>query len=195
MKKARKVLLAVLCAALLVGASVAGTLAYMQSSATVTNTFTTGNVDITMDETKVDLYGVAVADAARVTRNEYKLIPGHEYTKDPTIHVTSTSEDCWLVVKIQNDLGADVRFTPGANWEGLDGDLTGTSYWLYKESVSGDTGANIQVFDKFTYTSDTPTVADVEDKTITVTAYAIQADGIEKDSVWTTVQDAFGITP
>lgn len=193
MKKARKVLLAVLCAALLVGASVAGTLAYMQSSATVTNTFTTGNVDITMDETKVDLYGAKVAEADPVTRNEYKLIPGHEYIKDPTIHVTSTSEDCWLVVKIQNDLGEDVAFTPGANWEKQQGELAGTSYWLYKASVSG--GANIQVFDKFTYTSGTPTVADVTDKAITVTAYAIQADGIAKDSVWTTVQDAFGITP
>lgn len=194
MKKARKVLLAVLCAALLVGASVAGTLAYMQSSATVTNTFTTGNVDITMDETKVDLYGEAVAEAAPVTENSYKLIPGHEYIKDPTIHVTNTSEDCWLVVKIQNDLGEDVTFTPNtANWEKLQGELTGTSYWLYKESVSG--GANIQVFDKFTYTSNTPTVDDVTGKTITVTAYAIQADGIAKTSVWTTVQDAFSITP
>lgn len=194
MKKTRKVLLAVLCAALLVGASVAGTLAYMQSSATVTNTFTTGNVDITMDETKVDLYGEAVAEAAPVTENSYKLIPGHEYIKDPTIHVTNTSEDCWLVVKIQNDLGEDVTFTPNtANWEKLQGELTGTSYWLYKESVSG--GANIQVFDKFTYTSNTPTVDDVTGKTITVTAYAIQADGIAKTSVWTTVQDAFSITP
>lgn len=194
MKKTRKVLLAVLCAALLVGASVAGTLAYMQSSATVTNTFTTGNVDITMDETKVDLYGEAVAEAAPVTENSYKLIPGHEYIKDPTIHVTNTSEDCWLVVKIQNDLGEDVTFTPNtANWEKLQGELTGTSYWLYKESVSG--GANIQVFDKFTYTSNTPTVDDVTGKTITVTAYAIQADGIAKTSVWTAVQDAFSITP
>lgn len=193
MKTARKVLLTVLCAALLVGASVAGTLAYMKSSATVTNTFTTGNVDITMDETKVDLYGNAVANADPVTANEYKLIPGHEYTKDPTIHVTSTSEDCWLVVKIQNDLGADVTFSPDTdNWTKLQGELTGTSYWVYKTSVAG--GANIKVFDKFTYTSGTPAVADVTNKAITVTAYAIQADGIEQDNVWTTVKDAFGIT-
>ena len=43
MKNAKKVLLLVLCAVLLVGASVAGTVAYLTATDSVENTFTVGN--------------------------------------------------------------------------------------------------------------------------------------------------------
>ena len=55
MKTKRKALLLSLCAVLLVVASVMGTMAYLTStSATVTNTFTVGNVGITLDEAPVN---------------------------------------------------------------------------------------------------------------------------------------------
>ena len=53
-KNLKKVLLLVLCAALLVSVTVAGTVAYLTSTAKVENTFTVGKVKITMDESKVD---------------------------------------------------------------------------------------------------------------------------------------------
>ena len=54
MKKAKKVVALALCAVMLVVGSVAGTMAYLTSNDSVTNTFTVGNVVITLDETNVD---------------------------------------------------------------------------------------------------------------------------------------------
>lgn len=96
MKTGKKALLMTLCAVLLIVASVMGTVAYLTSSDTVTNTFTVGNVKITLDEAKVDEYGVAASPAVRVDANTYKLLPGHEYTKDPTVTVVKGSEKSYI---------------------------------------------------------------------------------------------------
>ena len=50
MKARSKALLLTLCAVLLVAASVLGTAAYLTSTESVTNTFSVGQVKITMDE-------------------------------------------------------------------------------------------------------------------------------------------------
>ena len=101
MKKTNKVLLLGLCAVLLVAASVLGTVAYLTSSDSVTNTFTVGSVAITLDEQDVDN---STEGADRDQANAYKLMPGHTYTKDPIVHVASTSEDCYLFVKVTNEI-------------------------------------------------------------------------------------------
>lgn len=92
----RKFLLMLSSALLLVSLTVGATVAYLTSTDSVTNTFTVGKVNITMDETDVDEYGVAIENAARVEENEYKLLPGHSYTKDPTITVTNGSEPAYI---------------------------------------------------------------------------------------------------
>ena len=100
MKTKSKALLLTLCAVLLVAASVLGTMAYLTSTDEVQNTFTVGQVKITLDEAKVTTDGEPVEGAARVTENSYKLMPGHTYTKDPTIHVDAASEDCFIRAKV-----------------------------------------------------------------------------------------------
>ncbi|MFW5617798.1 MAG: SipW-dependent-type signal peptide-containing protein [Prevotella pectinovora] len=100
MKTRSKALLLTLCAVLLVTASVLGTMAYLTSTASVENTFTVGSVKITLDEAKVTTDGKPVGGAARVAENSYKLMPGHTYTKDPTIHVDAASEDCFIRAKV-----------------------------------------------------------------------------------------------
>lgn len=174
MKKAKQILALVLCAVLLVGASVAGTVAYLTSQDTVTNTFTVGEVNITLDEAKVDEYGTADASAERVNANTYKLIPGHTYTKDPTVHVALGSEACWLFVKIENGLD------PNATINGLDTNgwtqIEGTNFWAYKGAIVG-ADSSVKVFDTFTYSSDITDPSADAAKEIVVTAYAIQADG------------------
>ena len=77
-----KPLLTLCCALLLVAAGVFGTLAYLTGTDTVNNTFTVGNVKITLDEAKVTTDGTPVEGADRVKANEYHLLPGHTYTKD-----------------------------------------------------------------------------------------------------------------
>lgn len=179
MKSKKKVFVTVLCAAALVVASVLGTMAYLTSQTeTVTNTFTVGNVEITLDETDVTPMGVKDTDA-RVKGNEYKLIPGHTYIKDPTVHVDTDSEESWLFVKVVDeiaDIEADttVAAQMAANgWTAVEG---ATNVYAYKDTVTA--GQDINVFENFTIKGNAA-VADYADKTITIKAYAIQADGFD----------------
>lgn len=95
MKTKSKALLLTLCAVLLVAASVLGTMAYLTSTDTVTNTFTIGKVEITLDETDV-----TNPNGPRVKANSYKLMPGTTYTKDPTVTVKAGSEESYVRMKV-----------------------------------------------------------------------------------------------
>lgn len=95
MKTKSKALLLTLCAVLLVAASVLGTMAYLTSTDTVTNTFTVGKVKITLDETDV-----TNPNGPRVKANSYKLMPGTTYTKDPTVTVKAGSEESYVRMKV-----------------------------------------------------------------------------------------------
>lgn len=109
---------------MLFGMTVAGTLAWLQAeSETVTNTFTVGDINIKLDEADVNLnildgegnvIGVkytefvdeennevaTVEKANRVQENEYKLIPGSEYFKDPMVTVEAGSEPCYVYITV-----------------------------------------------------------------------------------------------
>lgn len=99
MKTKSKALLLTLCAVLLVAASVLGTMAYLTSTDTVTNTFTVGKVSIKLDEAKVDELGNVVSND-RVQANEYKLMPSRTYTKDPTVTVLNGSDAAYVRMKV-----------------------------------------------------------------------------------------------
>ena len=108
MKTKSKALLLTLCAVLLVAASVMGTMAYLTSNDEVVNTFTVGSVNIKLDEAKVDDDGKAVAGADRVKANEYKLLPGLTYTKDPTVTVLDGSEESYVRMKVTFNNAAQI---------------------------------------------------------------------------------------
>mgnify|MGYP000203970499 CR=1 FL=1 len=204
-----KALLVVACALLLVAASVFGTMAYLTSTDEVKNTFTVGKVEITLDEAKVDQNGTAVTPAERVKTNSYKLLPGHTYTKDPTVTVLSGSESSYVKMTVTfskaNELdaifaptGADLTsifkgYDP-ANWiaKGNTKDTTANTrtyeFW-YKEAVGAPEGnvALDALFDSITVpgTITAEQLATIEGMTITVNAYAIQADGFANaDAAW-----------
>ena len=185
MKTRNKAVLLSLCAVLLVAASVFGTYAYLTSTTEkVTNTFTVGNVKITLDEAKVTELGVKDGET-RVKENAYKLLPGHEYVKDPTIHVDKDSEACWLFVRITNDIAAIEDAATIADqltakgWTPVEGQ---TGIYAYQTTVGG-TGSQVDVvvFETFKIKGDVANeaLAAYKDKTITVQAYAIQADGFD----------------
>lgn len=108
---AKKILVALLAVVLIVGCTIGGTLAWLKDSTeTVTNTFTSGNIEITLDEAKVDQDGNfmkvetkvdTIGEASRVTKNEYQAIPGKTYSKDPTLTVKKGNEKCYLFVKFE----------------------------------------------------------------------------------------------
>ncbi|MCI5853625.1 MAG: SipW-dependent-type signal peptide-containing protein [Firmicutes bacterium] len=178
MKSKKKVFMTVLCAAALVVASVLGTMAFLTSKDKVNNTFTVGNVAITLDEAKVTDAGNPVEGADRVKANIYKLIPGHEYTKDPTVHVTANSEDSWVFIKVEDGLAAIEDDTTvadqitGNGWTALDG-VAGV---YYKEYSSSTAATDLVVFETFKVKGDAD-VAQYANAKIDVTAYAIQKDG------------------
>lgn len=191
MKKSKAILM-VVCAMLLVAASVMGTLAYLTSTASVENTFSVGKVAITMDEAKVDEYGELVTNVdakpvERVTANTYKLVPGHKYIKDPTIHVQAKSENCWVFVKIENGLGVDVTLeNMNPKFKPLWVDNTRVDgVYFYENIVPYSVNVtDLVVFDEFTFANDADP-AQYTNASIKVTGYAIQADG------FTTAEDAW----
>lgn len=211
MKTARKVLIMALCAVLLVSATVMGTMAYLTArTETVSNTFTVGNVKFEdgegkhgLDEAKVDEYGVPVSGAARVTENKYKLIPGHTYTKDPTIHMSSDTEDCYLFVEVVNQI-AGLEATGNTiaaqmatlGWKPVTGVnniyiYAGTATDATKTPVSA--GTNVTVFNSFTLADDANVgTVDTANTAITIKAYAVQADGLSDKTPSQIWNAAFG---
>ena len=154
MKKAKKIVALLLCAVLLVGASIAGTVAYLTSQDQVVNTFTVGNVQIYLDEIDYDKSetnpeaGVTGRDKANV----YHLLPGHEYDKDPTVTVKANSEECFvrmiMTINKQNELDAafkainEVRAQNGQDPISIADVLVGsdTAKWVpYSEKEVGNT--------------------------------------------------------
>lgn len=183
MKKKTKALMLVLCAVLLVTASVLGTMAYLTSTDQVVNTFTVGKVAITLDEAQVKEDGTPVAGAARVTGNAYHLLPGHTYTKDPTVHVQANSENSFIFVKVENGIekyegSPTIAEQIAANGWTL---LNGVENVYYKTYTKSAEITNLPVFGNFTIANH----ADAADSwnnfsaetKVTVTAYAVQQDG------------------
>ena len=188
MSKTKKTLLMMVCAVMLVLVSVMGTMAYLTSTDSVTNTFTVGNVAITLDETDVDN---STADADRDKANAYNLLPGHKYTKDPIIHVAANSEDCYLFVKVEDEIAAieDAKTVATQmselGWTAVEGETNIFAYdSIIKKSASAQ---DFKVFNDFTIKGDVnnTTLAGYKGKTIKVTAYAVQADG------FTSAEDAW----
>lgn len=209
MKTKRKALLLTFCAVLLVVASVLGTIAYLTANDTVANTFTVGQVAINLDEAKVTEDGEAVTSAERVKANRYKLLPGHTYTKDPTVTVLSGSESSYIKMTVTfnkaNEL--DAIFAPNgadltsifngyddANWiaKGNTKNTTANTrtyeFWYKEAVVAPTTDVKLDaLFKSITVPNDITgeQLATIQGMTITVNAYAIQADG------FTTAKDAW----
>lgn len=159
MKFSKRTLLVALSLVMALSATAFGTIAFLTDSKSVTNTFTYGDVSITLDESKVnengeqlypiegedDLFvsidengaitvtkgeesavvedgkavigdvtyevttddegnivvnGKPAGENPRVTENEYKLVPGKSYLKDPTVTVAAGSEESYVRVKV-----------------------------------------------------------------------------------------------
>jgi len=115
MRKNKTILLSILCSLLLVCTAVLGTIAYLTSRDSITNTFTVGQVNINLDETVVDEDGNPVNENGEILTkpedylkteegNVYHLIPGLSYLKDPQITVKAASEESYvrMILKVEN---------------------------------------------------------------------------------------------
>ena len=129
MKTRSKALLLTMCAVVLVIGSVFGTIAYLTDADSVTNTFSVGSVSLKLDEAKVDEMGKPDGTnrwqpTETDKEQEYHLLPGHTYTKDPTVTVDTDSEESYvrMMVNITYKAEADAVFAKYGvdNWLNID---------------------------------------------------------------------------
>lgn len=207
MKRSKPLVLA-LCAVLLVVGTILGTVAYLQDTAEVINTFTVGNVHLKLDEAVVDEKGEPTGGRTE-TGNAYHLIPGQTYTKDPTVSVLKGSEESYVRMKLTLNCASelDAIFAPNgavlteifkgydaAKWNYIDvtrgNDNTITYEFRYFKTVKPEKDADLvldALFDTVTVpnTMTGEQLATIADLEITVEAHAIQATGFDNaDEAW-----------
>ena len=101
----KKKLTMVVSLLLVMALSIGGTLAYLTDKTdAIENTFTIGNVKIDLTET-----GATKGANDELFKNSFKMVPGNEIDKDPTVTVEAGSEACWLFVKIEKSDKFDCR--------------------------------------------------------------------------------------
>lgn len=228
MKKTKKILAMACAMALSAAIAVGGTLAYLTSTTeVVTNTFTVGKVGITLDESKVEEYGekylkevkegdkITYAEtenkdeAARVMGNEYKLMPGHKYIKDPTVTVKAGSESSYIRMIVTISDLADVKavlgndFLPQNFVEGWNNDKWATTgqiietndtavyeFWYHEPVSTVGATDDLALEPLFTHikvpgTVDNDGLKALDEMEIQVVAHAIQADGFDNaEAAW-----------
>lgn len=179
----KKITLTVICAVLSCVCLIGTTFAWLtDQTGTVTNTFTIGDVDIDLKET---------------TGDTYKMVPGVELPKNPTVYVNAGSEACWLFVKVTetNQPKEYLDYSIDSAWKPLT-DVSGV-YYIKVDADTANTGEDYPVLtdNKVTVKSElTRTdLADAEANapTMAFIAYAIQQAGFDTKSEAENVADAW----
>lgn len=156
--------IALLALVLVIGCVAGGTVAWLvATSDTVTNTFTYGNIDITLTET---------------TGTSYKIIPGTTIKKDPTVTVKAGSEACYLFVKVEKvGMFTGMSYEIADGWELVEGQ---TNVFCRKvAAVTADTSFAVIKGNEITV-SETLTKENIPtaNPTLKITAYAVQQENI-----------------
>lgn len=163
----KKSLALVLALAMIVVCVVGGTLAWLiDKTDPVTNTFTYGDIDITLAET---------------TGTSYKMIPGYTIDKNPKVTVLAGSEKCYLFVKVDKSANFDkfMTYTIATDWTALTG-VDGVYYRIVDASATNQEFGVLK--DDQVIVKDNVTKADMDglkanvatQPTLTFTAYACQ---------------------
>ena len=180
MKKFRelsgKLVVAMLAVTLLIGCAIGGTVAWLTAKTeAVVNTFTYGNINITLTENKP-------------ANRQAKIIPGVDIEKDPKVTVKASSEDCWLFVKVEEAgtfVANKVTYSIDTDW--TQGDGTNIPSDVYYRSVTASnadqpfgvlSGDKIIVSEELTKAEINGLNDAAKTPKLTFTAYAVQKDGI-----------------
>ncbi len=194
------------CAVVLLAAVTAGTLAFLTDRDEVVNTFTVGDVQITLDETKIE-NGEATNDRT-ADGNKYHLIPGKTYVKDPTMTVLANSEPTYvrMIVTINKQAELDAIFDVhdleltdifgnfSYNWKlnGVDRSDNATIVYEFRYAdivTAGDTDLKLPaLFTEFKVPGEITRdeMQTISDLKITVVGEAIQAETFaDANEAWT----------
>ena len=176
---ATKVMLVILAVMLVAGISVGGTLAWITAkSSEVVNTFTYGDINITLKEH--NLLEDGTLGNEEVQKNSYKFIPGVDLNKDPFVTVEAGSEACWLFVKVvETDWPATekISYSVDSAWT----ELKAGVYYREVAASNADQPFYVLAGNKITV-ADTLTKTEIEafadTAQLTFTAYAVQKEGM-----------------
>ena len=172
----KKTLITILATVLVCCFAVGGTLAWlMDSTETITNTFTVGDINITLTESdNLDL----------------KIVPGTTIIKDPKVTVEGGSEACWLFVKVEKTNWNNALTYELDGWDELQSGV------YYKSVEASDADQSFVVLkDNAVKIADTLTKTDLEamatnQPKLTITAYAVQSENVDVNDAWDIAIDA-----
>ena len=167
MKKLTKGLILVLCAAVLVAGSVMGTLAWLTDTEEISNTFTVGDIQITLTQND---------------NMDKKLIPGTKVEMNAKVTVKANSEKCYLFVKVENEISEIQQTIEGQltdnGWEKLNGVA---NVYYYKNAIpTNNEEVPYNVFQSFEIAESASSndLTGYNNKKIMITAYALQATAV-----------------
>ena len=181
-----KLVIMLVSLALVLCTVIGGTLAWLiAETEPVVNTFTYGDINITLHETDTNKDGDNDPNT-----NTYSMVPGHIIAKDPIVTFKSNSENAWLFVKLEkvNDFDKFMTYEIADGWTKLD-TVDGV---YYREVSKADSDAvfavlkgdnenpNGKVAVKEEVTKEMLNALDANGASnypkLTVTAYAVQRD-------------------
>lgn len=179
----KKIVILALAFVLVFALGIGGTLAWLTDKTNeVKNTFTVGDVNIELKETKTP-DGTEVA--AGVTDWSAQMIPGYTYSKNPKVTVKANSVDCYLFVKfVEPTANSALEYTSNLtseSWTQGTGEEEGkngvpTSVW-YREVTSSTSDQSWELIanNRVKIKEDlTKTTMPTSSLTMTYTAYACQ---------------------
>lgn len=201
----RRTLLVVCMMLVVMVGSIAGTVAWLTAETDpVTNTFTVGDINITLQEYAYN------ADTNELNKNvdtvtsinTYKIVPGAKLPKEPFVTVTKGSEPCYIYVSVQNNIQLDngtavATLTVGEGWTKV-GETGDKAVYKYNEKVdASDEAVNTKpVITLVTISNESVTkenIKQLENDTIVVDAYAHQADNTTEADATAAAIKQFGV--
>ena len=199
----KKILALTLVFALALALGIGGTVAWLTAQTTpVVNTFTVGDINITLTET-----------GTTNNAKNYTFVPGDTLAKDPKVTVTAGSEDCYLFVKVEEanntatgltgkviNWSVDAGTDPASTWVPVP-EHDGYWYRTVPAVAANTTEENLPSFDVLKdnqvtvneeVTKDMVTGLTANKPTITVTAAAVQKDNVNTVAdAWVKLPTAF----
>lgn len=189
----KKTLIAITAVVLVLFCTVGATLAWLVANTSeVTNKFTYGDINIELWEHKLVNGSLSTTEKTTIGNQDYKMIPGSDLPKDPTVTVKEGSEACYLFVVVTKSANFDTFFsayTIDTGWAQLkDADNNDVPGVYYREvsATNADVDYNI-LKDKKVSVKGTVTKGDFsgitieedgatkkDSPTLTFKAYAVQ---------------------
>ena len=186
----KKIVASASALALTAAVAVGGTLAYLQvKTAPLENTFTLGNLAVTLTETEGDDGATQMVPGGALSYTN--VAPGVDLHKDPTIKVTE-GDQAWVYIGVNNpNENGEITFTPNSDWTEVGTTVVDdVSYTVYGyNSVVAKNGS--QTLSNTVHISENVEVGSTLEP-ITVIGFGVQYDG--EQTALNSVQNAWANT-